>query len=682
MKKQVLYLLLLWFLNFSVSAKWIEVLDVIEDYIADMLEHYMAEAEVELDVDNYLEELMYLHEEPLNLNQVEREDLQQLVFLSDFQIENLMYYRYKAGEFLTIYELMLVEGLDMTDIRRILPFVEVGDKEKTRDKIKLKSAIKYGKYEVLSRMDYIPEEKKGFRKNDMGEAAYLGDRLYNHIKCRYRYKDRIYFNLTAEKDAGEQFWGDYNKLYDFWSASLQLKDIGKIQNLIVGDYQVNFGQGLVISQAFKTGKSAMATNICDMNSGFKRYGSTNEFNYMRGVAATFRWHNFRLHGFYSLDKKDGNMQDDVFTGFYQTGFHRTLSEIAKKNLITQQVMGCNVNYHGAWYKLGFSSFFMYLDKPLQPKLAPYNLHYFSGQHQWVNGIDYRLRWRKINFFGEFALDDWKHGTWLSGASFAPISRVSLAVLYRNFSPQYSAFYANSFGEGSGSRNESGMYIGAEISPIKNIKLSCYADGYRFPWLRYGVDAPSNGKDFLMQMIYTPYRKFQLNLRLRHKTAQQTKKTDNEALPQKITNEKTALRLQSNYETGIFRFRQQLDGNIIQRSTGDFSYGFSALQDIGLQFKKLPLRLDFSYAFFDAENYDNRMYVFERDVLFAFSVPSLSGIGSRYYLNLRYDISKKLSCWMKFSQTVYSDGRDEVGSSNESVIGNRKSEIRGILRYKF
>lgn len=681
MKKKVFYLLLSWFLPFAQFAQLIEMPANMEEYIADILEHYMAEAEVELDIDSYLEELMYLYEEPLDLNQVEREDLQQLVFLSDIQIENLMYYRYKAGEFLTIYELMLVEDLDMTDIRRILPFVVVSEKKKAEEKFDLKRALKYGKNEVLTRIDFIPEKKKGYIKNEDGESPYIGDRFYNHLKYRFKYKDQIYFNITGEKDAGEQFWGNHNKLYDFWSASLQMKNIGRLKNLIIGDYQANFGQGLVISQAFKTGKSAMATHICDMNAGFKRYGSNNEFNYLRGIASTIQLTKFQLSAYYSYDKKDGNREENEITGFYQTGYHRTITEISKKNVITQQLLGCNLTYQDKWFKLGISLLYLFLDKPLQPKLASYNLFYFTGKKQWINSLDYRFRVKKFAVFGEIGKVDWQHTAWVSGATYAPISRVNLAILYRYYPPEYNAFYANSFAESSASRNESGLYIGAEIQPIKNVKLSCYADNFRFPWLRYGVDAPSFGKDFLMQVQYTPFRQFQLNARVKYKQNHPTKKIDEEALLQKYQYDKTAVRLQCNHETGIFRFRQQLDANWLKRESETTTFGFAALQEISLDFNTIPLRLDFSYLFFDAADYENRVYVFERDVLYAFSINALSGVGSRYYINLRYDISKKLSCWLKFSQIVYTDDRDEIGSGNEVILGNRKSEIKWLMRYK-
>jgi len=214
--------------------------------------------------------------------------------------------------------------------------------------------------------------------------------------------------IALEKDAGEQFWGNMHKGYDFVSVSVQLKNFGMVKNLIVGDYQAGFGQGLVMRQAFSTGKSSMTTKVCDLSSGFKRYGSANEYNFLRGMALTLQHQHMNLHVFCSGRRIDGNVQDDVFTGFYKTGYHRTIGEIEKRNAVKQLVTGANVVYSGMWFQLGISSLLMKLDKELVPKSYPYNLFYFRGDKQWVSGLHYRFRWHKFNFFGETALVDMKH----------------------------------------------------------------------------------------------------------------------------------------------------------------------------------------------------------------------------------------------------------------------------------
>ncbi|HQB27745.1 MAG TPA: helix-hairpin-helix domain-containing protein [Paludibacter sp.] len=664
------------------NAQATDCFDNIDQYIADIFEQYAEESEKEMDFDSFYEELFGLSQQALDLNQAGREDFGKMIFLSDLQIENILYYRYKAGMFLTIYELMLVEGLDMTDIRRMLPFVclsENGDEKWER--INFKEALKYGKNEVLTRFDIIPEQKAGYIKNEQDSPAYLGNPLCHHLKYRFHYRDKLYVNTTAEKDAGEQFWGKHHKGYDFLSGSIQLKDYGCLRNLIVGDYQVSFGQGLVIRQTFNLGKSAMATKICDTDQGFKRYGSTNEYNFMRGLACSWQFGKAHLHLFYSNKLEDGNLQDDRLTGFYTSGYHRTALECMKRDVVHQQAAGGNFTFQGAWFQVGVSSLALSLDKKLDPKPYPYNLYYFRDDRQFAAGIHYRFRWHQFNIFGEAAgVSDFKYPAVLTGVTCAPVSRVNFALLYRYFPPEYNAFYSSTFAASSGAGNEQGFYFGMEVLPFKHWKLAFYADAYKFPWLRYGIDFPSKGNDYFLQLNYTPQQHLSILMRLKHKQTQVNPSGSKAVIPILAEQQKSALRLQFVYEAGSVKFKNQVDGNLNKKELN--TYGLAMLQEISVKLKKTPLHFDLSFLFFDAKNYENLLYMYERDVLYAFSTPSFSGVGCKYYVNLRYDFTPKLSCWLKIAQTHYADDREKIGSSHEAIMGDRKTEIKCLVRLKF
>lgn len=655
----------------------------IEQFIADVYEQYTEESETEPDFNVFYEELISLNRHPLDLNRVEKEELAKMMFLSDIQIENILYYRYKAKFFFSIYELMLVESLDMTDIRRMLPFVSLTDSKEKNEKIDFIKYIKYGKNEVLTRFNFVPELKAGYRQRNTGDSSgYQGNRIYNHLKYRFHYKDKLLLNITTEKDAGEQFFGKLKKGYDFISASIQLKNHRFIKNLIVGDYQAGFGQGLVISQAFNCGKSAMTTSVCDFNSGFKRYGSTNEFNFCRGMAFSLQHQQISMHVFLSGRRLDGNVQQEGFSGFYQTGYHRTMDEISKRNKVKQNLAGLNLTFNGIWYQIGVSSLIMKLDKKLIPNLYPYNLFYFRGDKQWVSGIHYRFRLHRFNFFGEVALSDLKHPALLCGFNFSPVSRVSLALLYRYYAPEYDALFASAFSEKSGVNNEKGVYIGAEILPAKNWKVAFYTDSYQFPWLRYGVDSPSKGMDYLFQLTFTPFRRLTLLCRTKYEQQFANRSGSTQITTVVARKDKIAFRLQSVYETGMLKFKQQIDANIVNKEYFVTTYGIAALQEVSVQFRRLPLKIDFSYLFFDTQLYDNRIYLYEKNILYAFSVPAFSGAGSRYYVNFRYDINNTLSCWLRYAGLLYMDGRETIGSGKELIAGNRKSEINCLIRLKF
>lgn len=653
----------------------------IEQVISDLLEEYVYESEVEMDIDTQFETLFYLYRNPIDLNSAEKDDFENLFFLSPLQIENLFYYRYKVGMFKSIYELLIIEGIDRTDIRRMLPFITLTNPKIDTEKIKFKSIIKYGKNEISSLFESTIEDKEGYKK-DMESSGYSGNKLHQVIKYRFNYKDNYYLNITSEKDAGEQFWADYNKGYDFLSASFQMKNKKLIRNLIIGDYQVNYGQGLVVHQGFRVSKSNNVTNIFDYDSSFKRYGSTNEFNFFRGLAATFQLGKANLNMFYSNKQIDGNVKDGVFTGFYQTGYHRTTNEIEKKNLINQQTFGVNTVFRGRFYRVGISSVYLKFDKPLVLKYQPYNLFYFQGDRQWVNGVNYQFKWQKFNVMGEIATTDFQSYASLAGLTFSPISRINFAVLLRKYDPEFNSLYSSSFSESSSISNENGIYIGVELFPMKKWKFSFYSDTYRFPWLRYGINFPSYGREFLFNANFNQSRNLNLTFRIKYEQKEigQTSKTD--ILQQKADQVKFSFRTQATYEEGIFKFKQQIDANYIYEAFKEGTYGIAAYQEISVKLKKIPLNFDLRYSVFDTQNYDNRIYTYENDVLYAFSIPAFYGLGAKYYINLRYDITSKLACWVKFSQILYSDSREIISSGNEAITGNRKTDVKLLIRMKF
>ena len=661
-----------------------------EQLIADIFEQYTAESEDDIDYDTFYEELMYCSQNPINLNRTTREELERLPFLSDIQVENIISHVYRFGKLQTIYELQLIDGLDMTDIRRMLPFVVVGEVAETFKKIYWQDLLRYGKNELFFRLDKGVETKEGYQflpeedvnADEANAKNYIGNSLYHSLKYRYHLKDRIQVGMTAEKDAGEQFWGATHKGYDFYSAYALINDLGKVKTLVVGDFRANFGQGLVLRPEFGMGKSSYVLNVTARNSGLKKYGSTDENNFFRGAGATVRIGKFDITAFYSNKMIDGDTLNGSFSSMYKTGLHRTLSELSKKQTINQQVLGGNATITYSNYQIGFTVVHTILDNKLEPDKSVYNYFYFSGNQQTTAGVHYRLRWQKLNLFGETAMTDNGSIATLNGFSFSPISQVSLVALHRYYSPEFDTFYATSFSETSRINNENGFYLGAEVRPFKKWKIAAYADSYRFPWPKYGIDAPSIGKDYLFQIDFATQRNIAMFWRFKYEEKQSNFSGTGAIMPVIVPIQKTSLRYNLTYSFGNFSFKNVLEGNLARQADAPWAYGIIASQDVSYAFSTIPLKIDLRYQFFDALNYENRFYSFEKDVLYAFSIPMYFGLGSRYYLNLQYDLSKRLSLWFKIAQTVYADERESMSSGNETILGNRKTDMRFLLKWDF
>ena len=656
---------------------------VTDQFIADIFEQYSAETEEEMDFETFYEELMELAESPIVLNLATKEQLEKLPFLSDIQIENILSYRYSFGSFNSLFELQLIDGLDMTDIRRLLPFVVLGESQLKTKKIYKYDLLKYGKNQLFLRFDKGIEPKAGYQSIEgETESVYLGSSLYNSVKYQYRFKDRIKVGLTMEKDAGEQFAGNTHKGYDFYSFHAQMNDIAGFKTIVVGDFRASFGQGLVLGSAFGMGKSSYVLKTNTVGNGLKKYSSTNESSFFRGVGATIRFGKIDLTAFYSNKNIDADTAGGNFQSIYKTGLHRTPAELEKKATVNEQIAGLNASLMFRNTQVGFTLVQTRLNQSLIPEFSAYNHFYFTGNRQSSGGMNYRARWHKFNFFGETAVSEkWSMAT-INGLSFSPHSQVSVVILQRYFSPEYDTFYANTFSESSRVNNESGIYLGAEIRPYKRWKIAAYADSYRFQWPKFGVDAPSLGQDYLCQLDFVSRKDLSMFWRIKFEEKFENASNSEDVMASIVPLQKASFRYQLSYSYRGFSCRNIIEGNMTEKGNSGYKYGVTALQDVSYSFSNLPLKVDVRYQFFDAVYYDNRFYSYEKDILYAFSIPMYYGKGSRYYLNIKYDLTNSISLWCKFAQTVYADGRESISSGKEEIKGNRKSDVRFMLRWEF
>ena len=405
---------------------------------------------------------------------------------------------------------------------------------------------------------------------------------------------------------------------------------------------------------------------------------------MRGAATTIRLGKFDVSAFYSNKMIDGTPENGTFTSIYKTGLHRTESEIEKKNNINQQVMGGNVTFTHKRLQVGLTAANTILSDTLNPEMEIYNVNYFRGQHQLSASLNYRMWLRKFLFFGETATTDNFAVATLNGVSFSPISKLGFVFLHRYYSPKYDSFHANGFAETSRVNNEQGLYLGVEMRPIKNWKFSFYADGYTFEYPKFGIDKPSVGFDYLLQADYVPNRIMKMYWRAKYERKGKNISADDFNYTTSYVGDidKASLRYHLTYQFGEFTFKNIAEMNLAKLTPTEPTYGITLSQDVSYQPQQIPMKFDFRFQIFDAQNFENRFYSYEKDVLYAFSIPMYYGLGARYYVNMKYEISQSFALWLKVAQTTYADERENVSSGNEAIQGNRKTDIRFMCRWKF
>jgi hypothetical protein len=653
--------------------------------IEEFIEQLAESSEEELDYTTIYDDLYSLLDAPINLNTGLYEDFEKLQILTEYQIKSIIYYRERYGQYFTIYELQFVDGFDFDLISSVLPFLSISD-EREITKLKPKNALKYGNHQLFVRTINILEEQDGYNRDD--SSGYLGSPTKLYTKYKYQYKNQLFWGVTAEKDAGEEFFkGNQKNGYDYYSAHFLYKGKGTIKRLAVGDYIMRYGQGLVMWSGMGTGKSSYVLNMRKRGQGISKYSSTDENRFQRGVATTLNYKNIDFSVFFSYKNNDANLQVDTagfvvhqVTSFLNSGFHRTYNELEDKDAIQEIVSGGNVTYNHKLFKAGITYVNQSFDKSLESKNDLADQFDFAGAESSNLSADYQFSIKDFYVFGELARSQNGAFAYINGVTVALAPQMQLAAIYRNYAEDYFAFYGDAFAEGA-TQNEKGIYLGTEIYPIRNWKISAYYDNYKFPWLRYNVDAPSHGNDYLMQVDYTPTRKFSMYWRFKDEQKQISIKQEDQ------NNEKLDLNI-------VRKLRYHLSYNVSEqvtlKSRIELSFfeednqnetGYMIYQDVQYRSLKFPLVLNFRFASFDTESFSTAIYAYENDVLYGFSIPAYYSKGIRTYLTLKYSISEKIDVWLRYAQTSYAD-KTEIGSGLALIDGNKKSEVKFQIRYKF
>lgn len=690
------FLLLISIGAFAQKEREQQALDMIETRV-----EYLMQSIEESDVDftTLFDNLYYFYQNPLNVNNASREDLESFQLLSDYQIGQLLKYREKYGQLQTQYELIHIPGFDKTTVEMVLPFLDFSP-AKEQKKIPIKRAFKYGKHELILRHQVINPESVGY--SDISDSAlvenpnarYLGSPHRLYTRYRFRFGKQISAGITAEKDPGEEFFtGTQKNGFDFYSAHLFLRDLGPIKQLALGDYQLQVGQGLTFWSGFGFRKSPSQTvDVKRYASTLRPYTSSDENNFMRGAAATVNYKFVDFTAFYSNKYIDGNLQiiedstadDQVgsFSSLQKTGMHRTPDEVADKDAIHEVIYGGVIDFKFKFGKVGVmgvqSSFSPTLDRNLQH----YQRYEFEGSSNSNAGLNYQLSLNKFNLFGEGAVSENGGYALMNGAIMNLDARFKASVLHRYYSKDYQSLYANAFGEKSGVRNESGVYFGAEFLPAKFVSVALFYDMYRFPWLGYNIDRPGTGDEFSGQLTFKPMRKLEFVFLYRHESKDRNHNPNDEVLNPVKKENRNRYRVQMTADVNKFlTLRTRFETSQYQIGEGSRESGFLFYQDFYIDGFSSKLALKFRYALFDTKDYNTRIYAYENDLRYQFYVPAYYLRGSRVYGVLRWKIANYATLNFKIAQTFLTD-EESFGSGKDEIQSDTRTDIKTQLILKF
>ncbi len=665
-----------------------------QNRLMELIETNIENSESAADFNTILEHLEFYAEHPLDINKATTEELASMGLFSDYQIRVILQHRREYGNFLEVGELNSLGIFDPLELELIYPYLTTKSHSEHES---ILDHIKGGSHLLLFRTQRILEDQEGYTTDPSSSGRYEGSpwKFYS----RYRYHSGYNFStgFTLEKDAGEALFSGSNKAsgikayqgFDFASAHLLYRSDGLVRTVALGDYELRFGQGLVMWNGISFRKSAFVMNVMKSAQEINKYSSVNEYNYLRGSAIQIG--NSKVKGvvFYSSKSVDANItaidstNNDVtqVSSFQESGNHRTQSEIADESAINQKITGARVTWNGKHIRAGITGTHTKLDSRFEKTLQPYNRFDFSGSELSNISVDYKLGGSTFHFFGESALSSNGGHAIINGFEYHPDTKLSIVSAHRSYSKEYSSFYANAFGERSTTSNEQGLYIATSFRPIKYWEIWAYYDIYRHPWLKFQADAPTRGKDYLVQLNHTPSSSIQMYWRFKDEIKEENKTANDTPADYLIEQRQTKFRYHLNYQLNYYfslksRFEYTLFSSDEEKETGYMLY-----QDLQYRIPKTHIRLTGRLAYFDTESFDAAIYAYESDVQYSFTVPPYYYKGVRTYLILRVKPVKGVACWIRYARTVLTN-QNMIGSGSDEINGNTRSELKFQVAWTF
>ena len=643
----------------------------IEDALLEEIENIDIEEESDL-----IEALAEIYDgnNKININDLSPEVAFSLLKMSDYQYYHLQKYIAENGFLVSVYELASVEGFSIEYVQQLESYIVTDEVKK--QKRTFKSLFKRPKHKLLIRYAQILEHKAGYDKNR--STHYVGTPQLYAFRYNFTASEHITLGFAGKKNAGEEFFkGSQKQGFGFYSFHLQVKSIGILQSVVVGDYRLHFGQGLIMGNGFINNVSG---EIRKTGAVQRPVTAMSQSNFLRGI--TLQLGNYKYSGtlFFGHRFYDGEVveiEPEVFAfdgAITNTGLHRTETEIGKRNALFNRVYGAHFHANFKTFKIGTQITRTAFNMPVLPSTKTYQYYDFSGKGLCNASVDYQVLIKHHILFGEFAASSTKGYGVLQGAVFKVDPRIKLSALFRHYSKNFAALDGNPYSKNNKLNNETGLLLTSEIILTKKINLIALLDIYQFRWLKYLIDKPVPHLDASLRFDISIARNCALLLRYTYKT-QAKNFREEQPYNQILEIQQHRLRVIFSYSfLQYLQFKSEVSG-VYNRNThkNENLFGVLAYQDVGVNIEKIGLDLKLRFALFDTDTYDERLYAYENDVSYTFTINSYYYRGCKTYFIIKWK-SKHFEIQGKISRLLFFN-KNQISSGLEMIDAPHKTEVK-------
>jgi hypothetical protein len=630
-------------------------------------------SEQSTEVVELFERLTELRNTPLNINCASSDLLAETGLLSPFQIHILIQYRSQYGALYSLYELSSLTGFSKRRLEVIAPYLKVGACSQKENKGRQKHMI-------LLNLGKVYPEAKGF--NDSLQikplTSYIGSPVRTNVRIKSRIGNYLSLGLTYEKDAGELFLNHHKP--EFLSAYLQYKGYRQLKQVVIGNFKLHHGLGLVNGTGFFHSPAGFLLHSGSMMK-IRPYSSKVESRYERGIGVQMGLGNFDLLAWASYRKLDlSSTELDVKRDeidwkelFRESGLHRTQSENFARDMAFRFHSGIQGLFRNEFLDVGLV---IGLESAGLSREGIESLGVIGdrglNRYMSLHGNLHKGSW---HIFSEFALSDSNSSALLAGVSWNLNDFIQGLLLLHHYGSNYRGAFPSSYAFSRTMNNERGISIHLQLEPGSLLLAHFTGEVFYFPRPRYQCSVPSSAYryNFTFQNSGTPV--FKWRVRLTKKFWQTTPAHFSSGIASVKTNETSRVDLRLIYDQQL-QWQSRL---IISygSSLRDSYPGYAIAQQVSVKIWQ-RLRPSLQFVVFEVQDWDHRIYLHEPGLYYDFSFPVCYGSGQKITMTLTLKPLKKLSLAGKITLSTYQH-RNTLGSGNDLILGNEKWTLALQLR---
>ncbi len=629
-----------------------------------------------LDVQDLELRLRRAYDNPIDWNRATRQQLEDLVFVSGGQIEELLFYADYYGPVRSLAELKLVHDIESPLLLLLPSVLYVGEEV---DSVRWSDAFRYLSHEVVLRSDVTLEPCKGYQS-----GHYFGSpfRLFGRYDLEASNNFRV--GLTAESDAGEPWFSHGGRGFDHYRGYVEASNLGVVSRAVVGAYRVGFGRGLLFGQQVYGNRLSQVMSRSGGEYGVSGYSGVSELPTLVGAAASVQIDKFSVTPFYGYTSLDADTTGGCWHTYSTSGYHRTESEIAKRGTLGLHTVGVNGSYTQRFFNVGLTAYGGFFSLPAVIGSGDWSATDFEGRNQWGVSVDYGFHKQRVRFSGETVIAQGVAVATTNTLLIRPLGELQFALNHRYFSPHYHAFWANSASSLSGVNGEHGASFAMQVPVGRAKNVSFLADVYKPLWVSTTMSDTEVGYELRGQFQGIFASDKTVYASLRYKVLPAWYREEDWYISQSSTDRVGQLYLKFSYEASGCRFVTGAQANVAQeRILGEFTkptLGWLFYQDVAYDVEQVPLRLKARMALYGAPTWANRFYLYESDVPMSGYTPALYGSAFRWYVMADYKFKFGLTAALRIAQTIYSD-REVIGLSHDQIDKPHKTDIHILLSYK-